>query len=375
MYDVVTTPRGPNPTLLFKAPPGPTIARWKVHRSWRKREKEVVQEWNRFPWRGERQGQKAINLYHSNSVMVDADMARVPIGPRMANPPSGLYPIVRGFDEGPGPHPWFRGASREDVARIGNREGIMDYQSRHAGAANLVRGTEPTGAPFSLPAGTSRRSSTGSLAERLRDLDLDGDPSTFDAERLQSWRANVDRMRIEHERLRNTGSYTDGPESDPSRFAGPLAPDTGLENPNPPVDPVVSEHPEDAEAQPPGGRRPSTRESRRGSDASSTGGLRGVWRAPTGAGATSAGTGNQTPDGRADPRSSLLTTVRELDAVSGDRPRPRGPTPRGRPRGGRRFDPLRRPPPPPPPGGGRGGGGGTRRRRGGRRPSDDMDLS
>jgi hypothetical protein len=239
MYDVVTTPRAPNPALLFKGPPGPTLARWKVHRSWRKREKEVVQEWNRFPWRGERQGQKAINLYHSNSVMVDADMARVPIGPRMANPPSGLYPIVRGFDEGPGPHPWFRGAFREDVARVGNREGIMDYQSRHVTPDNLVQGPDNVKDERikderikSERGGGSRRSSVKS-----------GSTDRKNAEDIARWTRDI----------ANFANYETGPESTGNRFEAPIGSDLPPPNPNPPVDPIVSGASEHADPSPPGG--------------------------------------------------------------------------------------------------------------------------
>lgn len=319
MYEVVTTPRGPNPTLLFKGPPGPTLARWKIQRSWRKREKEVVQEWNRFPWRGERQGQKAVNLYHSNSVMVDADMARVPIGPRMANPPSGLYPIVRGFDEGPGPHPWFRGSFREDVARVGNREGIMDYQSKHVRPDNLVRGTEPTG-----PAGRAGKKPPGSSDGGTSYGDPYAPSDAGGSRRSSKKWSGIDQWRHD---VPNTGAYDDGPESAPSRHAAPLPRATDLPNPTPPSEPIVSQHPEDAEPSPvggsrrssvasgartpmsvdsvPGGRRPS-------SSAMSVDSVIGGRRPPSDA--LLAGTGNRTPGGRSDARSTLMGTAQAFFA-------------------------------------------------------------
>lgn len=319
MYEVVTTPRGPNPTLLFKGPPGPTLARWKIHRSWRKREKEVVQEWNRFPWRGERQGQKAVNLYHSNSVMVDADMARVPVGPRMANPPSGLYPIVRGFDEGPGPHPWFRGAYREDVARVGNREGIMDYQSKHVRPDNLVRGPEPP-ATRKNPPGAWRGfgGSGGSSSDGGTSYGSPYDPPDDAGSRRSSkkW-SGIDKWRHD---VPNTGSYEDGPLSVPGLHAAPLPRAVDLPNPTPPSEPIVSQHPEHAEPSPVGGSRRSSVSSGARTPMSVDETPGGGWQerdarallansGPAPSKALLAGTGNRTPAGNADARSTLMSTV------------------------------------------------------------------
>lgn len=106
MYDILSTPRGPNPIELFKAVQGPTIANWVIHRSRRKREKEVYQDYKRFPWRGERQAQIDPLRTTLMANALDRELAAVPARVRQALPPSGNYPSVTDIELGPGPNPF-----------------------------------------------------------------------------------------------------------------------------------------------------------------------------------------------------------------------------------------------------------------------------
>lgn len=106
MFDILTTPRGPNPTEIYKLPPGPPQGKWILHRSRRKREKEVYQDYKRFPWRGERQAQTDPPRTALLGAMLDLEMRRVPAKVRQALPRSGVYPTVVDYDPGPGPNPF-----------------------------------------------------------------------------------------------------------------------------------------------------------------------------------------------------------------------------------------------------------------------------
>lgn len=124
MYDILTTPRGPNPIEVFKAVQGPTIANWVIHRSRRKREKEVYQDYKRFPWRGERQAQ--IDPLRTTLVAnaLDRELAAVPARVRQALPPSGNYPSVTDIELGPGPNPFLDKPENPDemVKRLQEQE-------------------------------------------------------------------------------------------------------------------------------------------------------------------------------------------------------------------------------------------------------------
>lgn len=106
MYDVLTTPRGPHPIDVFKAVHGPTLATWVIHRSRRKREMEVFQDYRRVPWRGERQAQSDPLRTTLMAVALDRELAGVPAQVRETLPRSGGYPVVTDVEEGPGPNPF-----------------------------------------------------------------------------------------------------------------------------------------------------------------------------------------------------------------------------------------------------------------------------
>lgn len=123
MYDVVTTPRGPNPIEVFKGPIPPALGNWIEHRSRRKREAEVFQDLQRHPWVGVRQAgygraaQYGTNLYGMTARAVDTEIRKVPYEVRLHNPPAGTFPLVVGEEMGTGPGPWWDSASRDDVDR------------------------------------------------------------------------------------------------------------------------------------------------------------------------------------------------------------------------------------------------------------------
>lgn len=122
MYDLVTTPRGPNPILTYRSAPGPTLARWVVHRSRRKREAELFQDLQRHPWVGVRQAGHAVNLYGTTARQVDEDLRRVPYEVRLHNPPAGTFPLITGREVGTGPGPWWGHTREEDVVARGKAE-------------------------------------------------------------------------------------------------------------------------------------------------------------------------------------------------------------------------------------------------------------
>lgn len=121
MYDHITTPRGPNPIITFKAPPGPSIATWKIHKSRRKHEAEVFQDLQRHPWIGVRQAGHTVNLYGTRSMGVDRDLRKVPYEVRLHNPPSGNFPLIVGQDKGTGPGPWWNDTPDDQVEARGRR--------------------------------------------------------------------------------------------------------------------------------------------------------------------------------------------------------------------------------------------------------------
>lgn len=117
MHEIVTTPRAPNPIDTFKGAPRVPVARWREMKSRRKREMERFGDLQRHPWRGERQAGKSRGIYANNVRTVDRELALVPYGERLRNPPSGAYPLVQGLELGTGPHPWIGGRTDEAFVR------------------------------------------------------------------------------------------------------------------------------------------------------------------------------------------------------------------------------------------------------------------
>lgn len=176
MLEVLTTPRGPNPFESFKAVHGPTIAKWVVHRSRRKREKEIYQDWKRHPWKGERQAQTDAPRTAKLAATLDRELAKVPAVVMRNLPRSGNYPTVVGFDDGPGPNPWF-GSPPSDEQRAAIR-------------------AEMAGPPPDYDF-------------RVRPLEVNG------------------------------GNYEDGPHSTPSIWTAPIPAPNPILDPNPPNEPIV----------------------------------------------------------------------------------------------------------------------------------------
>lgn len=187
MLEIVTTPRGPAPTVLYQATtsiPGT----WRVQRSWRKREKEVFQHLNADPWRGERQAQTDPLRTMRLAGTLDRELARVPLAERHTLPRGGLYPVVHDVEEGPGPHPWFGVTPREAVEgrsaanrAVGREHMAAELQSMDRLAANPTRVQGPDGG---AALNTAKALPTGHL-------------------------------------VNNWASYTDGPASDRSAWAVP----------------------------------------------------------------------------------------------------------------------------------------------------------
>lgn len=107
MLEQITTPRGPNPFITYKSPRDPVPAKWVIHRSWRKNEKFIYQDFASQPRRAERQVQMDPPRTQRVAAMLDRERAMVPLGLARNLPPSGNYPTVVGIEDGPGPNPWF----------------------------------------------------------------------------------------------------------------------------------------------------------------------------------------------------------------------------------------------------------------------------
>lgn len=82
-------------------------AKWAVHRAWRLREKTVYQDLRRHPWRDVMQATRPFGHFAQIARGVDKDMHDTPLFTRLRSRGGGVFPIVQGRENGPGPNPWF----------------------------------------------------------------------------------------------------------------------------------------------------------------------------------------------------------------------------------------------------------------------------
>ena len=181
MYDVLRTPRLPNPTVLFKPPLAPPLGTWTVQRSRRKREMEVYAD----PFRGqgftmERQVQLDRLRTTRMAVALERELARAPTAFRRNMPPSGNYPTVTDVDPGPGPNPFFGPAENPDEVLERLERPPRKPQDRDPGVANLARNNasyqDGPGSRPSIFAGPLRRPVPMEIDEPLPLVTTDGEP-------------------------------------------------------------------------------------------------------------------------------------------------------------------------------------------------------
>lgn len=106
MIEDLSLPRPPNPIQKFRAPAGPTIAKWTERRKRTYHVSQFFQDLARHPWVGERQAGKAANLYTMTARGVDRELRALPYEQRLHLTRGGLWPIVVGGELGEGPNPW-----------------------------------------------------------------------------------------------------------------------------------------------------------------------------------------------------------------------------------------------------------------------------
>jgi hypothetical protein len=122
MYDHATRPWHPRPNESYTAPPGPTLARWKVHRARRIHRSETYGDLARHPWRGLWQVTRDKNLYAQRAAATDLEMRLESYGSRLREPRAGTFPLVRGLELGTGAGPWWGSADEAPVRARAERD-------------------------------------------------------------------------------------------------------------------------------------------------------------------------------------------------------------------------------------------------------------